>query len=78
MKLIAFVFFQKYRLAKYLPESPADGKTVCLSLFHSFNHQQLVCLRSVLISTCIILYWYLGSKDEKRSSESLSGTDSSS
>ncbi|XP_008443160.1 myb family transcription factor PHL7-like isoform X2 [Cucumis melo] len=34
---------QKYRLAKYLPESPADG-----------------------------------SKDEKRSSESLSGTDSSS
>lgn len=54
MKLIAFLFFQKYRLAKYLPESPADGRTVCLSLFHSFIQQQLVCLSM----ECIDLHLY--------------------
>ena len=72
MKLIVFLFLQKYRLAKYLPESPADGKAI-------FYPATTTCLSIKCIDfTWIIPYWRVGSKDEKRSSESLSGTDSSS
>ncbi|RWW58776.1 hypothetical protein BHE74_00034348 [Ensete ventricosum] len=64
---LVFIFpiLQKYRLAKYLPDSPADGKSLVICLF--------MHLREIQIKDMFIV----GSKDDKKDSgHTHSDTDS--
>ncbi|KAJ1392392.1 hypothetical protein SESBI_35844 [Sesbania bispinosa] len=74
---------QKYRLAKYLPESPADGKGALFISFPSSpetNYLEMPCCFH-FTSSLSQLEFFSGlsdSKDEKRNSgDCISGTDSS-
>lgn len=67
---------QKYRLAKYLPDSPVDGKVT----FFSYNLWEMY---QRLSDSCSLTGWvfvlWIGANDDKKTSiDSPSGSDSSS
>jgi hypothetical protein len=69
------LFLQKYRLAKYLPESPADGKVYP----HLARLNFIMMFEVLLITTYLseILFSFVGSKEDKKDmGENLSTVDS--